>query len=158
MNDRSEQISRLLNEQGYSVTPGRRIVVDAIAGRQSIFTANDVLGWVDAVDASIGRATIFRTLDLLSQVGVLNRIHGDDGCHSYTVCDTSHHHHLVCTNCGKVIAFESTSVEHESNEVAREHGFAVQSHRVEIFGLCQGCQQALRGGARAPEPGLHVVE
>jgi Fur family ferric uptake transcriptional regulator len=139
---RSEQISRLLNERGYSVTPGRRIVIDSLADRETLFTANDVVNWVDQVDPSIGRATVFRTLDLLSQIGVLNRVHGDNGCHSYTVCDTGHHHHLVCTRCGRVIPFELSGIEEEIRHAADQMKFAVSAHRVELFGLCANCQAA----------------
>jgi Fur family ferric uptake transcriptional regulator len=137
---RSEQISRLLNERGYSVTPGRRVVIDLLADRETLFTANDVVNWVDQVDPSIGRATVFRTLDLLAQIGVLNRVHREDGCHSYTICDPTHHHHLVCTRCRRVIPFELSEIEEQVNEAARKANFAVASHRVELFGLCQECQ------------------
>lgn len=142
MSKRSEQISRLLNERGYSVTPGRRVVIDSLADRETIFTANDVVAWVDQIDPSIGRATVFRTLDLLSQLGVLNRVHGEDGCHSYTVCDAGHHHHLVCTKCGRVFRFELAGIETEIQRVAERAQFAVSSHRLELFGLCARCQAA----------------
>ncbi|GIW08394.1 MAG: transcriptional repressor [Dehalococcoidia bacterium] len=142
MSTRSERISRLLNEHGFSVTPGRRVVIDALADREVIFTANDVVAWVDRVDPSIGRATVFRTLDLLSQLGVLNRVHGEDGCHRYTVCDAGHHHHLVCTACGRVIPFELTGIEEEIRQAAVQAQFMVSSHRVELFGLCANCQAA----------------
>lgn len=140
MSRRSEQISRLLNERGYSVTPGRRVVIDSLADRETIFTANDVVAWVDQIDPSIGRATVFRTLDLLSQIGVLNRVHGENGCHRYTVCDAGHHHHLVCTQCGRVLRFELAGIESEIERVAERAQFVVSSHRVELFGLCPECQ------------------
>ncbi|MFN8534661.1 MAG: Fur family transcriptional regulator [Dehalococcoidia bacterium] len=149
MSTRSEQISRLLNEKGYSVTPGRRVVIDALADRETLFTASDVVGWVDRVDASIGRATVFRTLDLLAQIGVLNRVHGDDGCHQYTVCEAGHHHHLVCTGCGRVIPFELTGIEDEVYEAASKVRFTISSHRVELFGICANCQNDPRRLAAA---------
>ncbi|MCS6801694.1 MAG: Fur family transcriptional regulator [Chloroflexota bacterium] len=140
MSRRSEQISRLLNERGYSVTPSRRVVIDSVADRDTIFTANDVVAWVDSVDPSIGRATVFRTLDLLAQIGVLNRVHGDNGCHRYTVCDMGHHHHFVCTQCERVIPFELAGLESEIQRIAEQEHFVLSSHRVELFGLCPACQ------------------
>jgi Fe2+ or Zn2+ uptake regulation protein len=140
MSVRSERIGRLLNAKGYSLTPGRRIVLESIADCDSVFTANDVCSWVDSVDPSLGRATVFRTLDLLSQVGVLSRVHNDDGCHGYTICDDGHHHHLVCRQCGKVVSLENCNVVPELERAAGSHGFAVESHRLEVFGICSNCQ------------------
>ncbi|MCS7052035.1 MAG: transcriptional repressor, partial [Thermomicrobium sp.] len=138
---RGERIGRLLNERGYALTPGRRVVVETLADRETTFTASEVVSWVDQVDPGIGRATVFRTLDLLLQVGVLDRIHSDDGSHGYAVCVTpEHHHHLVCRNCNRVILIQDCDVEDVSKRIAQQHGFTVERHQMEIFGLCPACQ------------------
>ncbi len=139
MAERSERMARVLNERGYSVTPGRRTIVEAVADREMVFTSNDVERWVNDRDPSIGRATVFRTLELLAEIGLLGRVHGDNGCHGYTVCETGHHHHLVCTECGRVIPAEGCNVYDEVRRVAERYGFQVEGHRLEFMGRCREC-------------------
>jgi len=50
-----------------------------------------------------------------------------------------HHHHLVCTNCGKTVEVEGSAVEKWANTVAKNNGFRKVSHVVELFGLCAKC-------------------
>ena len=138
----SDKIGNLLTDGGFSVTPSRRAVIDAVAGRTQLYTANDVVTLVDQRDSTVGRATVFRTLDLLVQLGVVSRIFDSAGNHRYITCDPEHHHHLVCTSCGKVESISGCGLEESALEVAGKFGYAVQSHRLEFLGTCPDCQQA----------------
>ena len=60
----------------------------------------------------------------------LFRLCGDDG----------HHHHLVCRRCGKTVEIDPPS-EAWLRKVADGHGFTVESHTLEVFGLCSDCQK-----------------
>jgi Fur family ferric uptake transcriptional regulator len=66
-------------------------------------------------------------------------IRKDDGEALYRLCATGHHHHLVCTSCGKTVEVEGSAVEKWANTVAKNNGFKKVSHVVELFGLCQKC-------------------
>ena len=76
------------------------------------------------------------------QLGVLERLHGDLHCHSYTYCapEPEHHHHLVCTSCGQVTRVTAGTVERELRALARQAQFRAQGHHVEIYGQCRNCQ------------------
>lgn len=90
----------------------------------------------------IGRATIFRLLEQLVQAGVLSRLHGQDGKSAYALCNVElHHHHLVCSVCGRVTAIETGGIESQLRALAREHGFQVDSHYLEVFGSCGDCSE-----------------
>ena len=58
--------------------------------------------------------------------------------------DIPHHEHLVCTQCGKVEEFRDERLERMTTLVAETRGFARQSHRLVIMGVCRDCQS---GGA-----------
>jgi Fur family ferric uptake transcriptional regulator len=132
-------IMELLHGQGFRNTGPRRAIVEAALERHGRFTAAEM---VEALSShGIGRATVFRTLDLLTNMGVLERIHSDDRCHTYTLCiEEHHHHHLICTSCASVSEVSSPSVEQALHRMADEAGFRLQRHIVEILGLCQRCQ------------------
>ncbi|MDD6087555.1 MAG: transcriptional repressor, partial [Bifidobacterium boum] len=63
-----------------------------------------------------------------------------DGQQMFRICDDdSHHHHLICSGCGKTIEIEPPDMEW-MRQIARSHGFKINSHTLEIFGLCSDCQ------------------
>ena len=55
----------------------------------------------DARRLGIGRATIFRTLDVLVDLQAVERLDLPTGDHAYVACEPAHHHHVVCSNCGR---------------------------------------------------------
>ena len=135
--ERANSIMQRLAENGYRLTSTRAAIANAIAARPAQFTAREL---VDELEPhGIGRATVFRALDLLVQIGLLERLHGEVSCHSYTYCAPEHHHHLVCTGCGSVTSVVAGTVEREIRNLARQANFRPQTHHVEIYGQCQSC-------------------
>jgi Fe2+ or Zn2+ uptake regulation protein len=133
-----------LDRAGYRLTEPRRAVVGLIAGREGHFTAADLIA--DARDRrhGVGRATIFRSLDLLTELGLLERLDLPNGEHAYVACEPAHHHHVVCERCGHTAEVEDCGMSAVVQEVALRTGYAVDSHRLELFGVCPGCQAAAR--------------
>ena len=89
---------------------------------------------------SVGRATVFRTLDLLAARGQLERIDLPSGEHAYVACaPQEHHHHVVCRACGRSVEVEDAGLQSVVGEIARRSGYRIESHRLELFGLCSDC-------------------
>ena len=141
MTDATEIIDRLA-QQGHRPTTPRQAIIKLVAPRTDHFSAQEVWDEVRGRYRGIGRATVFRTLDLLAELGVLNRIHTGDGCHRYTVCDTTHHHHLMCVECGNVTSLEAIDVEQQIRRMAGEAGFELLTHHLELVGRCASCRRA----------------
>jgi Fur family ferric uptake transcriptional regulator len=135
---RAAIIMQRLAEHGYRLTATRATIANAIAARPTQFTARELVEELEP--QGIGRATVFRALDLLVQIGLLERLHGDLSCHSYTYCAPEHHHHLICTSCGQVTSVVTGTVERVLRRVARQANFRPQGHYVEIYGQCRACQ------------------
>lgn len=140
----TERILESLSARGYRVTGPRRLVLDAIGERNGSFSAEDLLQQLDQSERNVGRATVFRTLDLLVQHGVLDRLHRPDGCHTYVQCEIGarHHHHLVCSNCGKVVEFEDCTVQPLLDVLEKRTDFTISGHWLEVFGECADCRAA----------------
>ena len=65
-----------------------------------------------------------------------------DGQQLFCLCgDDGHHHHLVCTNCGKTVEIESPS-ESWLKGISDKYGFTIERHTLEVFGLCEDCRKA----------------
>ena len=137
--DATRIIDRLTRE-GHRLTTPRQAIIKLVAPRQDHFSAQEVWDEVRERYSGIGRATVFRTLDLLTELGVLNRIHTGDGCHRYTVCETTHHHHLMCVECGTVSSLEAAGIESQIRRLATEAGFDLLTHHLELVGRCASCR------------------
>ncbi len=88
---------------------------------------------------SIGLVTVYRTLDLLELLGIARRVHGPTGCHGYALASIDDGHFLVCRDCNEVIEFEGCDVDRVVRRVTRHTGFRVETHLLELVGLCPTC-------------------
>jgi Fur family ferric uptake transcriptional regulator len=127
-----------LDRAGYRVTQPRRAVAELVARRSGHFSAAELV--TDARRRrGVGRATVFRTLDLLTEVGVVERVDLPNGGHAYVGCEPSHHHHVICTSCGRTAEVADCGMREVAREVERVSGYRVASHRLELFGICPDC-------------------
>jgi Fur family transcriptional regulator, ferric uptake regulator len=131
-----------LDRAGYRLTEPRRVVAQLVADQNGHFSAADLIREARIRRMGIGRATIFRTLDILTELGLVEQIDLPDGEHAYVGCASSHHHHVVCSNCGRASAIEDAGLRALVREVTRRTGYRVDEHRLGLFGLCPACQAA----------------
>src|SRR5207342_3378581 len=118
---------------GFRLTEPRRVVAQLIADQPGHFTSADLVREARVRRLGIGRATIFRTLDVLSEVGAIERIDLPSGDHAYVGCELTHHHHVVCSRCGRTAEIEDAGLRAVVREVTRRTGFRVDEHRLELF-------------------------
>ena len=137
-----------LDDAGYFVTEPRRVVAEMVAERDSHFTANDLVIEAKRARLGVGRATVFRALELFEQLGLLERLDLPNGAHAYVVCQPAHHHHVICTGCGRTAEVGDLGMSSIATEVESQTGFALDSHRIELYGLCPACLAAGVGASR----------
>ena len=88
----------------------------------------------------VGLATVYRNLQALADGRDVDVLRSVDGESLFRVCHSStHHHHLVCRNCGHTEEIELETTEKWIHDIASAHGFTAVEHSVELFGLCQTC-------------------
>lgn len=129
-----------LDQAGYRLTGPRRAVADLITEHNGHFTASDLEAAARSRRLGISRATLFRALDLLTQLHVVERLDLPTGEHAYVPCAPAHHHHVICSRCGRTSRVEDCGLANVVAEVARRSGYAIETHRLEMFGLCRHCQ------------------
>ncbi len=76
----------------------------------------------------------------MADAGEVDVLRTDTGEAAYRRCSGTHHHHLVCRECGATVEVEGAAVEAWTRSIAEEHGFADVSHSLEIFGTCPSCR------------------
>ena len=128
-----------LDRAGHRLTGPRRTVAELVAARDGHFTAADLVE--DARDHGIGRATVFRSIELFTSLGLVERVDLPGGEHAYVACETAHHHHAICTSCGRSFDVDDAGLSDVLARMGSRSGFKVTAHRLEIFGLCAACQR-----------------
>lgn len=131
-----------LDRAGHRLTGPRRDVAELVAAREGHFTAAELVD--DAARRGIGRATVFRALELFSSLGLVERVDLPGGDHAYVACETAHHHHAICTSCGRSLDVDDAGLVEVLAAIGRRSGFRVTAHRLEIFGLCAACDARSR--------------
>jgi len=136
----ANKIAGILRKHGHKLTPQRYVVLKVMASSKDHLTPEGIYEKSRSVDPEIGQVTVYRTLDLLSSLGLLCRVHEENGCRSYVIRrPLEHHHHLVCSGCGKVVDFTSCNLDEMERKLSQESGFDVKGHLLEFYGVCRRC-------------------
>jgi Fur family transcriptional regulator, ferric uptake regulator len=125
---------------GARPTPQRQAVVAALTGFDDFRSAQEIHDRIAREGGSVGLATVYRTLQRLADAGAVDMLRSEDGEAIYRRCSDTHHHHLVCRQCGATVEVEGPAVERWTHAIADEHGYGDISHTLEIFGTCPGCR------------------
>ena len=135
-------------KNGHRLTDGRverntkqkELIHDALKANDEFISAQDLYRKLEDEGVKGGLATVYRQLNALAEAGEADTVRLE-GQQLFRLCgDDGHHHHLVCTNCGKTVEIDPPS-EAWLRKVADGHGFTVESHTLEVFGLCSDCQK-----------------
>jgi Fur family ferric uptake transcriptional regulator len=139
---RQVDVEKLLVDHDIRATRQRLLVLAELAREPNDATAHELFARLRAHGERIGLATIYRTLALLSERGVIDALahHGGELC--YRLCGESHHHHLTCSECHRVVELADCSLEPWVAQISASHGFEPTDHVVEVTGICAGCRAA----------------
>ncbi|MGA3121070.1 MAG: Fur family transcriptional regulator [Polyangiaceae bacterium] len=134
-------------KKGLRATDQRRLIVETFFRAENHVSIEELLSQVRAKDARVGYATVYRTLKLLTESGVANERRFGDGLTRYELADdATHHDHLICIECSDIVEFEEPRIEVLQEKVAHKYGFALRSHKHELYGVCPRCQAKRSGG------------
>ena len=126
-------VQRRQTRQGAAVEQSLRAV-------DGFRTAQELHGELERRGHRVGLTTVYRHLNALADAGSVDVVHTDDGEARFRLCgvdaEASHHHHVVCRQCGRSEEVAAPEVEQWAERVAREAGYTQVSHTVEVFGLC----------------------
>ncbi|HEU0304622.1 MAG TPA: Fur family transcriptional regulator [Gaiellaceae bacterium] len=129
----------LLSQHGLRSTPQRVAVLGALASRDDA-TAQQIHAILVDHGLRVGLATVYRTLARLRERGVVDTLSHHPGEACYRLCGEGHHHHLVCSDCHRVVEIGDCELDPWLADLASEHGFTVSAHTVEVTGICADCR------------------
>jgi len=143
--DPLQEFYRCRLQMGLKSSCKRSLVVEYFIEKDRHYTVEELYDEVKRVNPKVSLSTVYRTLKLLSNCGLASECNFGDGVIRFEpVHKTQHHDHLICVKCGKIIEFKNDRIEKIQKDVAKRYTFSISSHRMVLYGLCDGCQKRRR--------------
>lgn len=121
-------------------TKQRTAVVEILREIDKFSSAKEIYRRLQEQQEKVGLTTVYRTLQSLCDIDAVDALHMPNGETLYRHCETdAHHHHLVCTKCGRTEEIDGGPIEKWASAVASEYNFELTGHDAEIFGVCSQC-------------------
>jgi Fur family ferric uptake transcriptional regulator len=128
-----------LKEKGLKLTPQRRLIVDILHETDQHLTSEEIIAHVQSKMPGVHKSTIYRTLELLEEAGcVFKSEMGDQFIYHHA--EEGHHHHLVCSKCGKTVDCDEDLLVPVEHSLADRYGFHVGFKHVVMSGICGQCK------------------
>ncbi|WP_347549572.1 Fur family transcriptional regulator [Pseudalkalibacillus hwajinpoensis] len=129
---------RILKDEGFKYTEKREDLVTLFAKEKRYLSARDVLIHMQKSYPGMSVDTIYRNLTLFRELTILEETEWDGEKRYRLSCSTtSHHHHIICLDCGKTRQIESCPME---DIPVSDSEFQVTGHKFEVYGKCGECQ------------------
>ncbi|NQZ01672.1 MAG: transcriptional repressor [Bdellovibrionales bacterium] len=133
------QYKRMIRDMGLKVTHQRLAILRSLSKGRAHVTAQEVFENLHQDHPDMGFATVYRFLRKLTEEGFVTEIRMGGLPARYELKAKTHHDHLTCIDCGKIIEFENQEIESLQEKVAKAHGFQLTDHVLELYGTCHDC-------------------
>ena len=130
-----------LKKVGLKITAPRIKILQILENaKEHHLSAEEVYRLLVEAGEDIGLATVYRVLTQFQEAGLVKRHHFEEGYSIFELDHGAHHDHLVCIKCGTVKEFVDEMIEDRQRQVAKQAGFSMTDHSLNIYGFCASCQ------------------
>ena len=135
MTDDLKTLEEQCAERGMRMTEQRRVIARVLDRSADHPDVEELYRRAAEVDPNISISTVYRTVKMFEDSGIIERHDFRDGRSRYETVPDEHHDHLIDLKSGRVIEFQSAEIEALQEKIAREHGFKLVDHRLELYGI-----------------------
>lgn len=135
------EFKQIIRDMNLKVTSQRMIILEALHAGHRHLTAQEVFEVVNPKNPEIGFATVYRFLRKLTEHSFVTEVRMGGLPARYELTPQRHHDHLTCTECGQICEFENNTIEKLQEKIAKEFGFVLTNHVLELYGVCPHCQK-----------------
>ena len=139
---KTKLFKRWISGEGLKATKQREEILNIFLNSYGHKNLAQIYAQVTKVNPKIGYTTVYRTLKLLTRSGLaVQRKFADGEARYEPTSGSSHHDHLICLGCGKIIEFENEDMETLQKNIAQRYRFKTSHHRMELYGQCADCSR-----------------
>ncbi len=128
-------IEDLCAQKGMRMTDQRRVIARVLEGASDHPDVEELYRRASDVDGNISMSTVYRTLKLFEDQDIIAKRHFRDGRSRYEPLSEDHHDHLIDLKTGHVLEFKDERIERLQEEIAREMGYKLIDHRLELYAV-----------------------
>ena len=123
------------------VTRAREQIAAILNRERRFLSAAEIHHHLEEDGAKVALSTVYRNLEHLQSKGELTARTEADGETRYMPCEPQHHHHhAICSVCGRVEDVDCTAIEQFAESLRTSSGFQLDGHAMEFFGRCRECR------------------
>jgi len=138
----AREYASIFAENDVKMTRQRKVIIGVLAAAGVHLSHDGIWRRAKAIDPTVGQTTVYRTLDILRRLGIAASIDLADGREHFCLCRSgNHHHHVVCTECGRTADFDECALPPVLAAVEKRTRFTVRDHRLTLFGVCENCKE-----------------
>jgi Fur family peroxide stress response transcriptional regulator len=130
-----------LREKEYRITPQRLAILKILAESTDHPDVEHIFERVKHTFPTTSMATVYKTIVVLKELGEVLEIGFSDGSNRYDANTPYPHPHLICTECKKILDPDLDTLKGVTEELSKDTGFRIVSHRLDFFGICPECQR-----------------
>lgn len=129
-----------LKTTGVRITPQRHAILEYLIESMSHPTADDIYKALEHRFPNMSVATVYNNLRVFRESGLVRELTYGDNASRFDFV-TSKHYHIICESCGKIVDFHYPGLDEVEHLAAHVTGFKVNSHRLEVYGICPECAE-----------------
>lgn len=132
----------LLQQHNLKATAQRLSILKSLSsGAKTHLTVRDIFEKISKTHPNIGFATIYRFLKTITELGITSELKMSNTPSRYELKSNTHHHHITCTQCGKIIEFQNKKMEALIQSIIKKNKFSLDHHIIELYGECSRCSK-----------------
>ncbi len=129
-----------LKQNKHRITKAREAIIEMFVLHTSPITAKDVEEYLEKRNITVNKATIYREITFLINEKIITEVHLSADILYYEIQGRPHHHHVVCTNCGKIEDIHIKKEDGLIEAVAKKTQYRIDQHSLEFYGFCVNCK------------------
>jgi len=141
MGDEIDLFRRFISKRGLRNTPGREEIILEVFSSIDHFDIDELYLRLRKKGSRISKASIYRNIPLIMQCNLIREVWHEDGhMHYEPIHGQSHHCHLRCDRCGRVIEFYEEALKEIEKRLEIKYDFQILDHRLDVTGFCSHCK------------------
>ena len=133
--DKLPSLEEACIDKGMRMTEQRRVIARVLEAAEDHPDVEELYHRAVKVDSKISISTVYRTVKLFEDAGIIEKHGFGDGRSRYETIPDEHHDHLIDLKSGTVIEFRNEEIEALQERIARELGYTIVDHRLEIYAV-----------------------